>query len=206
MDAEQMIAFARSVHPLKSTFRYMETIPGRKESTAEHSWRLALFTHLTMTELGFQKDAILHAITIALVHDLPEAKTGDIDALLIYNGTIKKEDKHQNEKRAIQEIASTLSSPIKESVIALWNEYEMGKTKEARIVKALDKIETLLHVIDGHLEAINDPGFTAHYADTAVSQCPELIPLLLVVKRELQKRYTSLECVWKNEYSIILDK
>ena len=53
------------------------TAAGRRESTAEHSWRLALFAALLAPSFGVDMGKTL---TMCLIHDLGELYLGDISA------------------------------------------------------------------------------------------------------------------------------
>ena len=67
---EKIFDFLHKIENLKSTLRYNKTTSGRNESSAEHSWRLALITLIIADELRLSID-VNRAIKIALVHDLP---------------------------------------------------------------------------------------------------------------------------------------
>ncbi len=86
---------------------------------------------------------------------------------------------------------------------SLWKEYQEGKTPEARFVKALDKIESHLHIIErGGIE--RESGDLSHqvlYADNAVRNFPQLEPFLKIVKRKLRPLMEAQGLVWKEEYN-----
>jgi putative hydrolase of HD superfamily len=48
-----------------------------------------------------------------------------------------------------------LPQPLQDRFLALWEDYEYGRSREARLVKALDKLETLIQ----HNQGANPPGF-----------------------------------------------
>ncbi len=191
--------FMRKIEKLKSTLRYNETTSGRKESTADHSWRLALFAFVVADELQLEID-INRAVKIALVHDIAEALTGDIDAILIAEGKVLVEDKNTQEETAIKELKETLPEEIGEEIFGLWNEYEESKTKEARFIKALDKIETLTQLAESGYKTYDKPQFIANYADRAVAKFPELLDVLKIVKRKLKDEFEKGGIEWKEEY------
>ncbi len=76
-DIDGTIAFLALAERLKDTLRNSRTSTGRTESTAEHTWRLALMALLLGPELGVDAGRL---IRICLVHDLAEAFTGDLPA------------------------------------------------------------------------------------------------------------------------------
>jgi len=89
---EKVFDFLKQIEKLKSTLRYNKTTGGRNESTADHSWRLALMVPIVADELKINAD-VKRSMKIALVHDLAEAITGDIDAIKISTGEVLKEQK-----------------------------------------------------------------------------------------------------------------
>ena len=56
-----------------------------------------------------------------------------------------------------------LPPDLQEEMIALWEEYEHAKSPEARVVKALDKLETLLQQAQGANPPDFDYAFNLEY-------------------------------------------
>ena len=134
----QYIEFLQRAEQLKSTVRTAYTSAGRRESTAEHSWRLALMAMIFEDEFGgLDHHRILK---LCLVHDLGEAIGGDIPAVA------QKADapKAAEERKDLLELTSVLPPQVREEILALWDEYESNRTPEAQVVKGLDKLETLI--------------------------------------------------------------
>jgi len=52
-------------------------------------------------------------------------------------------------------VLSPLPGPTRDEIAGLWDEYEAAETPEARLAKALDKLETLLQ----HTQGANPPDF-----------------------------------------------
>lgn len=144
-----VIAFLQGAERLKDTLRSGATSGGRRESAAEHSWRLALLALLLDRDLGAVDR--LKVLKLCLVHDLGEAISGDIPAV----------DQSPDDGRAARERAdmATLCAPLpadlSADLLALWDEYAAAATPEAKLAKGLDKIETVLQ----HAIGANDPGF-----------------------------------------------
>lgn len=196
---EKILNFLHHAENLKSTLRYSSTKSGRKESSAEHSWRLTLMVLVVTKELNLDLD-IDHAIKIALVHDITESITGDIDAIRIAEQEISKEEKQKLEIKAIKKLKDSLSSKTGEEIYNLWNEYEQGSTKEAKFIKALDKIETLTQLAESGYKIYDKPEFIANYADRAVRNFPELTGMLRAVKQKLKSEFKKGSIPWKKEY------
>lgn len=133
-----IINFIQEAEKLKNVQRSAFTSSGKSESTAEHSWRLSLLVMLLLDR--FEDYDPIRLISLSLIHDLGEIDTGDIPAVVKINESLKL----SQERMTINRIASVLPNSKKSHIIFLWNEYNKGKTKEARIIKALDKMETIM--------------------------------------------------------------
>ncbi|THB63044.1 MAG: HD domain-containing protein [Desulfovibrio sp.] len=136
-----LLDFLRRAEALKSTLRTTWTRTGRQESTAEHSWRLSLFALLACREYPALDP--LKIVQLAIVHDLGEAIHGDIPA------PEQKGPKDKQEREDMVDLLRPLPCGLREEMLSLWEEYEYVKTPEARLVKALDKLETLLQHVQG---------------------------------------------------------
>jgi len=194
-DFEKIFDFLHRIEKLKSTFRYTRTASGGRESSAAHSWRLSLMVFMVADVLKFDLN-VLQAVKIALVHDLAEAITGDIDAIQIAEHKISKEEKQKLEIKAMKKIKATLPQKMGEEIYGLWQEYEEAKTQEAKFVKALDKLETLTQLVEAGYKTYDKPEFIAGYADQAVKNFSELSPLLKVIKEQLKKEFQKGKLPW----------
>lgn len=141
--------FMKAAEALKSVTRTAWTSEGRRESTAEHSWRLALMAAVFLEE--FPQLDKYKVILMALIHDMGEIYTGDISA----NSVFSSKEKEEAERRDIQKVFGMLPDRHRDFYISLWEEYESGVTPEARFVKAFDKGETILQ----HIQGKNPEGF-----------------------------------------------
>jgi putative hydrolase of HD superfamily len=147
-DIDGTIAFLALVERLKDTLRNSRTSTGRVESTAEHTWRVALMAMLLAPALGADAGRL---IRVVLVHDLAEAFTGDIPAPTPRQPGVKE----AREREALATLTMTLPSAQRAEILALWEEYETGSTPEGRLAKGLDKLETILQ----HAQGVNPPEF-----------------------------------------------
>ena len=147
--AARLLGFLRRAERLKDTTRCAWTTQGRHESTAEHSWRLCLLAMLVRPEypdLDFER-----VLRMCVVHDLGEALNGDIPAVEQSPGHGKADD----ERRDLLALLGDLAGPARDDIVALWDEYDAASTPEARLVKGLDKLETLVQ----HTQGANPAGF-----------------------------------------------
>lgn len=196
---EKIFDFLHLVENLKSTLRYNFTKTGRKESSAEHSWRLSLMLFVLIKELKIAVDTE-KSIKIALAHDLAEAITGDIDAVLVAEGKASQQEKQKLESEAMAKIRATLPQEIGQEIYNLWKEYDDNSTKEAKCVKAVDKLETLTQLIEAGYQTYDKPQFIANYADKAVENFPELKEALVIIKRKLKQEFAKGNIPWPAEY------
>lgn len=171
---EKQVAFIKQTEGLKSVLREAWSSTGRHESTAEHSWRLALLAGLLAP--SFPVD-LGKTLMMCLIHDLGELYIGDISAASVPDET----EKHAAEERDVQQVLSLLPEGQKEALLALWREYNAHETPEAKLVKALDKAETILQ----HNQGENPPDFDYHFNLTYGKAYFEGDPLLLRLRAML---------------------
>ena len=145
-----ILEFLRAAEALKTATRSGWTSAGERESVAEHTWRLCLMAvvlHPSFPEVDFAR-----LIKICVVHDLGEAVGGDVPAPeQARRGTSKAAD----ERRDLLQLLAPLPPARRDEIAALWDEYEDARTPEARLAKALDKLETILQ----HTQGRNPPDF-----------------------------------------------
>lgn len=127
-DLEALLAFLRRSEALKATLRSGRTSADRRESTAEHTWRLALAALLVGSLLPeIDTDRL---IRICLIHDLGEALTGDVPAPEQTAG----EERAERERRAVENLARGLPTPLRRQVLDLWREYATASTDRKSVV------------------------------------------------------------------------
>ncbi len=144
MKPEVFLDFLHTLERLKCNTRHSWTSSGRHESVAEHSWRLAMMALLLRDELpGVDMDRVLY---MCLIHDMGEAVTGDIPA---FEKTGWDED---TERQAIAGLLSPLPTPLQGELSALFRELDALETPEARVYKALDKLEAVIQHNEAPLE------------------------------------------------------
>jgi putative hydrolase of HD superfamily len=143
-----IIDFLRDAERLKDAVRSGYTSGGRQESVADHSWRLCLMA--LVLHHRFPDVDLGRLIQICVVHDLGEALSGDIPAPQQEAG-----GKAADERRDLLSLIEPLPVDLRELITDLWDEYEAAATPEARLAKALDKLETILQ----HTQGANPPDF-----------------------------------------------
>ncbi len=148
-ELEGLLAFLRRAERLKDTVRSGYTSEGRQESVADHTWRLCLMALLLHDR--FDGVDFARLIKICIVHDLGEAIGGDIPA----PDQDTDQGKADRERSDLLDLLTPLAPPQRDEITRLWDEYEEAVTPEARLAKALDKLETLLQ----HTQGANPPDF-----------------------------------------------
>ncbi|WP_419664006.1 putative metal-dependent phosphohydrolase [Desulfosarcina variabilis str. Montpellier] len=139
---EKQIGFILEVDKLKTIERQtLITDASRQENDAEHSWHLALMA-LVLGEYAKENTLdLLHVIRMVLIHDLVEIDAGDTYCYDSAGYT----DKAQRETAAAERIFNLLPPDQASEFRALWDEFEAGKTAEARFANALDRLQPLMH-------------------------------------------------------------
>jgi len=136
MEIRQFLDFINLAEKLKCNTRHSFTSTGRLESVAEHSWRLALMAFLVKDE--FPDINIDKVIRMCLFHDIGEAVTGDIPAFQ------KTREHKETESDVVSKLFEGLPEYYNEELKALFTEMEEQKTTEARLYKALDRLEAVI--------------------------------------------------------------
>jgi len=114
----------------RSGFQFLGT---GAESVAEHIFRTTYIGYaLGQSATGINVDRL---IKMCLFHDLPEARTGDLNY-------VNKKYVTANEKKAVKDLVETL--PFGNEIEGLISEYEEGMTEEARLAKDADQLEMIL--------------------------------------------------------------
>lgn len=132
----------------RSGFQFLGT---GAESVAEHIFRTTYIGYaLGKLAAGVNVNRM---IKMCLFHDLPEARTGDLNY-------VNKKYVEANERKAVQDLAETL--PFGNELRELITEFSEGKTEEAKLARDADQLEMILA-----LKEYKDLGNT--YADEWLS-------------------------------------
>ncbi len=174
--------FLRVAERLKDTLRSAYTTGGRTESVAEHTWRLTL---LAMTFADELPDIdLLRLLKICILHDLGEAIDGDIPAPL-QSPSASKSEKERNDFLTLVE---SLPGDLKSEFVSLWDEYEDGTSPEARVAKALDKLETILQHNQGSNPEDFDYEFNIEYGKAHTNKVPIAVQIREVLDVETKAK------------------
>ena len=182
----KILNFIHETEALKDVHRSGKTSGGSQESTAEHSWRLALFALMMLDHFpGLDREKVL---ALCLVHDLGEIYEGDIPAVEQVSETTKQ----TKEARAIEKLRAILPQERGRYLVSLWEEYEIGESAEAKLVKALDKMETIVQHNQGDNGPAFDYGFNLDYGKALVKDDDVLTRLRAMVDEGTKRRMERL--------------
>ncbi len=136
MKPTELLQILSVAERLKCNTRHCYTSTGRHESVAEHSWRIALMAMLIAPE--FPRADMNKVIRMCLIHDLGEAFTGDIPTFEKTQADTVRED------ALFDDWVMTLPEETKSEFSSLLSEMNALETLEAKIYKALDKMEAVI--------------------------------------------------------------
>ncbi len=136
---DQLLDFVRNTEKLKQVYRAVDLSDiSRRESSAEHSWHFALM--LLLFEKDFPEDFdMLKAVKMAIIHDIVEIESGDVP---FFDEEARK-NKQAEERKAAKEIFGRLPDDVGKEFLDLFLEFEAEETKEAKFLKAFDRLHPM---------------------------------------------------------------
>ncbi len=136
----KQISFIKEIDKLKYIQRKTKLFNSdRHENDAEHSWHLAMMT-LVLAEHSDKPIDVLKVLKMVLIHDIVEIDAGDT---FLYD-TAKNHTNTEEELISAKRIFGLLPEEQAEDFIATWQEFEEGKTDEAKFARSMDRLEPLL--------------------------------------------------------------
>jgi putative hydrolases of HD superfamily len=178
-----IIDFLRASEALKTQTRSGYTSAGEPESVAEHTWRMclmALVLHGSFPDVDFAR-----LVKICIVHDLGEAIGGDVPAP---EQQSRPEGKAADERRDLLQLIAPLPPALRGEVTDLWDEYEEARSPEAKLAKALDKLETILQHTQGKNPPDFDYRFNLMYARQFTAEPPLIATLRAILDEATEQR------------------
>ncbi|KFD54303.1 hypothetical protein M514_04845, partial [Trichuris suis] len=132
------------------------------ETVAGHMYRMAMLMFCVDTKQeGVNFD---HCVKMALVHDLAESIIGDITPAC----NVSREEKLRCERAAMASICELLPANMADQVVQLFEEFELGTTKEAMLVRDLDKFDMLEQAME-YEKNENKPGKLKNFFDCTLN-------------------------------------
>ncbi|UDQ55301.1 HD domain-containing protein [Chryseobacterium indologenes] len=128
---------------LKKELRHSWLSDNRRESVAEHTWRVSFMAILLEPLIKEEFHGIDYnkVIRMIIVHDIVEAISGDVFLTEQIKDPSIKLIKKQKEKEAIKFITDKLKSSNGEEILELFLEFEDKKSIEAIIANSMDNLE-----------------------------------------------------------------
>ena len=148
MNAREYLDILHVAERLKDTPRHCTTSKGRRESVAEHSWRISLMALLLRNE--FPEADMDKVVSMCLIHDLGECFTGDIPTFM------KSDADRVTEDSLLRQWVSGLPAEVSKELTILYDEMDAQQTLESKIYKALDKLEAVIQHNESPLDTWAD--------------------------------------------------
>lgn len=135
-----LLDFFRLIGRLKTTKRtgWVYSDVHQPESVSDHMYRMALIAF----SISPDPSRTPRLIKMALVHDLAEAKVGDIAPA----DNVPKQEKYRLEEAVMRHIRDDIfpNSSLGRELYNLWLEYELGLSDDAKLIKEIDKFEMII--------------------------------------------------------------
>ena len=185
MDVKALLQILHTTEHLKDVTRHAYTSGGRHESVAEHSWRLCLMAFFLRDE--FPEVDMDKVIRMGLIHDLGEIFTGDIPTFLKTAADTRTEDD------LLAQWVATLPAPYAQEMAELYDEMNALQTPEAKLYKALDKLEAVVQHNESPLDTWlpNEYQLNLTYANDTVAFSDYLVSLRAAVREETEAKIAS---------------
>lgn len=187
MEISALLSALHLAEKLKGTTRHCDTSGGRRESVADHSWRLALMAYWISDE--FPQADMNKVIKMCLIHDLGECFTGDIP---VFRKTPADEER---EEALLFAWVDALPGPLGAEMRALYAEMAARETLEARIYKALDGMEAVLQHNESDIRSWEPHEYELNltYAADRTDFSPYLTRLRQAIREETEAKIQKAE-------------
>ena len=187
MKPEQLLDAMHVAERLKDTPRHCYTSGGRRESVAEHSWRMTLMAYFVSDE--FPEADMEKVYKMCLIHDLGECFTGDIPVFQ------KTSDDEANEEALLERWVATLPEPFSTEMRDLYREMAARQTLEARIYKAMDSLEAVIAHNESDIATWepHEYDLNRNYAYDRVAFSDYMQALRAAIRRETEDKIAAAE-------------
>lgn len=193
MPKNNLLSFFETLEALKKIPRtgWVERGVLDPESVSDHCFRMTVMAFALGDQLGCNANKLMQ---LSLLHDLHESVCGDL--ILDYSrlgGTLKgfsPAEKKKREHVAMKKLFARLPAPLRPKWTRLWKEADAGKTREARIIKELDRLEMLLQASEyERVKNYQKPIFDIFSGnDEFIIKDPLLLQLLNQIRKKTKKR------------------
>lgn len=181
-----VVDFLQIAEKLECEYRLTRMSDGKYQSVASHSWNMALMAIVLQPYLKTHVN-LERVLKMCLLHDLPEAIAHDVP---LHEQTPDiKQQKYVQEQNAIKQMLSLIKN---NDVLDSFEEYEARNTPEAKLVKALDVLDTgVQHMCAQDLKYVGtyaDNFYWKMFFSDEFIRFFEFEPVLAEVMREIQGR------------------
>ena len=122
---------------------------------------------------------------MCIIHDLGEAIGGDIPAI----EQDASDGKAEQERKDLLLLLKPLPEYIQKEITGLWDEYEQATSPEAKLAKALDKLETILQHNQGKNPKDFDYRFNLQYGKKYTTEDPLIASIRSILDQETEMRH-----------------
>jgi len=154
------------------------------ESVADHSFRVALMATVLADMRKLDTEKIMR---VALLHDLGESIIGDWDALQTkLDG--REAEKQQKEDEALRKILALLPKELEEKYTGLWREMHALETRESKLFRQIDRLETLIQASEYQMEGHDKKKFEGFSGARRSVTDEELLKIVELLEKEREEK------------------
>lgn len=182
MDDRKLIEFMGVIEKLKCNTRHSWTSTGRRESVAEHSWRLAVLCLLVRDRFpDVDMDKVLK---MCLIHDFGEAVCGDIPSFE------KTQADEQRENAAVDALLDNLGGEYGSEFKELFSQMRAMSSIEAKLWRALDMMEAVISHNEADVSTWIPLEYTENliYGEKEINEFPQLRQLRRLLREDSEKK------------------
>ena len=183
---QSLVDFFQIAEKLECEYRLTRMSDGMPQAVASHSWNMAMMAIVLQPYLKNSVN-MERVLKMCLLHDLPEAIAHDVP--LHEQTPDVRARKHQCEMDAMKQILAVVNN---DDVRLCLDEYEARITPEARLVKALDVLDTgVQHMCAKDLQYVGeyaDNFYWRMFFDDEFAQMFDFEPVLRQVLDEMRAR------------------
>lgn len=187
---KQQVEFIIEIDKMKNILRRTLIMDGtRRENDAEHSWHISVMAMLLHEYVDGEAD-VSRVIKMLLLHDLVEIYAGDTFA---YDEQANS-DKAERELNAANKLFGHLPDDQRQEFRALWDEFELGQSLDARYAACMDRLQPLIHnyITEGHTwkEGNVNSGMIYKRMNVIASTAPKLWKVVeYIIDNSIEKGY-----------------
>ena len=150
---QQVVDFILELEKLKSVTRKIRPLGlDRYESSAEHSWQIAMLAS-SLAPYAEPSVDLTRVIAMLLVHDIGEIDAGDTFFFAEGAGDAKAK-----ERAGVERIFALLPEAERARFLALWSEFDDGTSADARFAHAVDRAMPVLLNLANHGQSWRENG------------------------------------------------